>query len=330
MARQFESQSKGWHNYPGHIGRLKAIERFPSYQSDKIKTTPDEDECIYYPLVYGQEEKLKIIVNPQDYGQYKKSQSNSQSPFMKSSMKENKNKSYGTDDDGCYEILRGSTVVQLSPPSRHHLGSRVGQDLTAPVSRSVLRALSNDFEPNKHRVLTLEPSKVCRQHELNVNNNYEHPKKANNSGHFVSPHADDGLYRRGNSEQLYVYVLCQRGFLSFHKRLWKWRTHCWPTLLMCWPVKSMCTQMGLPCDLFAVLSLPLVLLTSERMHERYGSNTDIAINLLRPCQRCRVFASSIFSPVLSYQSPVLRYGQRPIMAHGVYFLPAFEHPKMFL
>ena len=208
MARQFESQSKGWHNYPGHIGRLKAIERFPSYQSDKIKTTPDEDECIYYPLVYGQEEKLKIIVNPQDYGQYKKSQSNSQSPFMKSSMKENKNKSYGTDDDGCYEILRGSTVVQLSPPSRHHLGSRVGQDLTAPVSRSVLRALSNDFETNKHRVLTLEPSKVCRQHELNVNNNYEHPKKANNSGHFVSPHADDGLYRRGNSEQLLDNCTC--------------------------------------------------------------------------------------------------------------------------
>lgn len=203
MARQFESRSKGWRpNLSKHIGRLEAIERFPTYQSDKIKTTTDDDECIYYPLVYGQEEKLKIIVNPQDYEQYKKSQSNSQSPLMKNSMKENKSKSYGTDDDddGCYEFLRGSTVVQSSPPSRHH--NRARHDL--PVSQSVLRALNNDFHQNKDRVMTLEPSKVTF-HQVNLNNNYEQPKNGKKaSRHFV----DDDLNERGNSETLLDCCTC--------------------------------------------------------------------------------------------------------------------------
>lgn len=213
MARQFESQSRGWQNCSQRIGRLEPIEKCSGYRAEKIQTTPDDDECIYYPLVYGQEDKLKIVANP-CHEQFKKSQctTQSQNPLTKSWTKGIKTVGYETGEDGCYEILR-STVTQSSPPLRHHLASR-SQDMHAPVSRSILRAISNDFEKNQHRVMTFEPTVGCRQSfhrtKLAENNNYERPKKANNSAErrFVSPHFDDSLYERQDSEELLDYCTC--------------------------------------------------------------------------------------------------------------------------
>lgn len=216
MARRLDSQSKGWQNYSKPIGRLEAFERYTDYRDEKIKTMPDEDECIYYP-VYGQGDKLKIVTNPL-YGPYSKSQSkpNPQSPLMKSSTKENKNIDYGTGENGYYEILR-STVSQSSPPLKHQLASR-SRDLHAPVSRSTLRALRNDFQPNKHGLMTFEPTVDCRQshprENCPKNNNYiyECPKtkKSNDAGEsrFVSPHFDNSLIQRDDSDELLDYCTC--------------------------------------------------------------------------------------------------------------------------
>lgn len=202
MAGRFDAQSKGWQNYSKPIGRLQSYGTKFGHYREGVKTLPEDDECIYYPTVYGKEDKLKIVSNP-SYGLHGKSEFKTKDARFKST----KFDSYGTADEGIYEVLSCAVNQPApSPPFRTQLGNR---NPHTPVPRSVLRALNNDFAQNTGRVLTFEPSSCRRQSpDFAKNNNYvEKTKFASHNG-FVSPQSEHSLIEDEDSDELLDYCTC--------------------------------------------------------------------------------------------------------------------------
>ncbi len=202
MAGRFDAQSKGWQTYSKPIGRLQSYGTKFSHYREGVKTLPEDDECIYYPTVYGKEDKLKIVSNP-GYGVYGQSEFKTKDARFKST----KFDSYDTADEGIYEALRCKVAQPASSPTiRTQFGDR---NTHTPVPRSVLRALNNDFAQNTGRVLTFEPSSCRRQSpDFAKNNNYvEKTKFASHTG-FVSPQSEHSLIEQEDSEELLDYCTC--------------------------------------------------------------------------------------------------------------------------
>ena len=202
MAGRFDAESKGWQTYSKPIGRLQTYGTKFGHYGEGVKSLPEDDECVYYPTVYGKEDKLKIVSNPR-YGMYGKSELKAKDARFKSA----KFDSYDAADEGIYEVLHcKSTQPTSSPPIRTQFGNR--NSLT-PVPRSVLRALNNDFAQNTGRVLTFEPNSCRRQSpEFTKNNNYvEKTKFAGHNG-FVSPQSEHSLIEHEDNDELLDYCTC--------------------------------------------------------------------------------------------------------------------------
>lgn len=202
---RFDAQSKGWQTYTKPVGRLQSYGTKLDYYKEGVRSLPEGDECIYYPIVYGKEDKMKIVSNP-GYGVY------SQSEFITakdSRAKKNKFDVYNTrDDEGIYEVLRYTAVTQPAspPPFRTQFGNRNSH---TPVPRSVLRALSNDFAQNTGRVLTFEPTSCRRQSPDSArNNDYVEKTKFADTNSFVSRQTGPSLIEREDSEELLDYFTC--------------------------------------------------------------------------------------------------------------------------
>ncbi|XP_028415008.1 uncharacterized protein LOC114538085 [Dendronephthya gigantea] len=205
MASRFDAQSKGWRTYSKPIGSLKSYgPKFGRY-GEQVKTLTEDDECIYYPTVYGEGDKLKIVSNP-GYGAYGKSEYKTKDAQFKAT----KFDAYDPTDDGIYEVLSGKVAQPTSAQQcRSQFGNRNNHH-TAAVPRSVLRALNNDFAHNTARdVLTFEPT-GCRFPSPDLASNNNDLKKAKIVGHhdFVSPQSEHSLNAKEDSEELLDYCTC--------------------------------------------------------------------------------------------------------------------------
>lgn len=202
MAARFDAQSKGWQTYAKPIGRLESYgTKFVHCREERVKALPEDDECIYYPTVYGKEDKLKIVSN-QGYGLYGKSEFKTKDTRLKPT----KTDSYESTDEGIYEVLRCKVTQPSSQPFRVQLGNR---NPHTPVPKNVLRALNNDFVQNRGRVLTFEPNSCRRQSpEFAKNNNYESTGKYMGHNGFVSPQFEHSLIEQEDSDELLDYCTC--------------------------------------------------------------------------------------------------------------------------
>lgn len=200
MASRLNAQSKGWQTYSKPIGSLQTYgTKFGRY-SEGVRGLPEDDECIYYPTVYGEGDKLKIVSNP-GYGAYGNSKTKD------GRFKATKLNAYDSTDDGIYEILSSKVAQPPSTPQyRTQFGDRNRN--TAAVPRSVLRALNNDFAQNTDRnVLTFEPTGF---QSLNFasNNNCDEKTKFVGPNRFVSPQSEHSLNAKEDSEELLDYCTC--------------------------------------------------------------------------------------------------------------------------